>query len=131
MDTNRFYDLVELLGRCLLAALFLVDGWSIINNYQGGGDYLVQFGVPRLMLAPALLLHVVGGILIVIGWQTRPAAFALALFCIATALIFHTNFDDPNEQIHFWKDLAIAGGFLVLLARGAGAYSLDARRRAV
>jgi putative oxidoreductase len=129
MVKNRIYDLVELLGRCLLAALFLVDGWIIINNYQSGGDYLAQYGVPRLMLAPALLLHVVGGIFIVIGWQTRLAGLALALFCIATALIFHTNFGDPNEKIHFWKDLAIAGGFLLLLARGAGAYSLDARQR--
>jgi putative oxidoreductase len=130
MQTSRLYDVVELLGRCLLAALFLVDGWSIINNYQAGGDYLAQFGVPRLMLAPALLLHVAGGLLVVIGWQTRLAALALALFCIATALIFHTKFDDPNEQIHFWKDLAIAGGFFLLIARGAGAYSLDARQRA-
>ena len=130
METNRLYDLAELLGRCLLAALFLVDGWLILSNYQGGGDYLAQFGVPRLMLAPALALHLVGGILIVIGWQTRLAALALALFCIATAVIFHTKFDDPNEKIHFWKDLAIAGGFLVLLARGAGALSFDARQRA-
>jgi len=81
------------------------------------------------MLAPALLLHVGGGLLILIGWQTRLAALALALFCIATALIFHTQFDNPNEQIHFWKDLAIAGGFLLLLAHGAGVYSVDARQR--
>ena len=130
MQASRLYAVVELLGRCLLAGLFLIDGWTMINSYQAAGDYLAQFGVPRLLLAPALLIHLAGGLLIIIGWQTRLAALALALFCIATAVIFHTQFDNPNEQIHFWKDLAIAGGFMVLLAHGAGVYSLDARQRA-
>ena len=83
------------------------------------------FGVPPLLLVPALILQVIGGLFVAIGWNTRLAALALSLFCISTALIFHNQFGDSNEAIQFWKDLAIAGGFLVLAAHGAGAFSLD------
>jgi putative oxidoreductase len=81
--------------------------------------------VPPLLLVPALILQVAGGLLVAVGWNTRLAALALSLFCISTALIFHNQFGDSNEEIQFWKDLAIAGGFLVLAARGAGTFSLD------
>jgi putative oxidoreductase len=125
MDQVKLTGAVDLLGRLLLAALFLTDGWSVINNYGAASDYLAQFGVPPLLLGPALVLQVGGGLLVAVGWNTRLAALALSLFCISTALIFHNQFGDPSEKIHFWKDLAIAGGFLVLAAHGAGAFSLD------
>jgi putative oxidoreductase len=117
------------LGRLLLAALFLYDGWIIVNDYGATAEYLAQFGVPPLLVGPALILHLGGGLLIAVGWNTRLAALALSLFCISTALIFHNQFGDPKEVNHFWKDLAIAGGFLVLAAHGAGAFSLDSHLR--
>ena len=129
MQQNRLLDGLDLLGRLLLAALFLSDGWTIVNNYAATADYLAQSGMPPVMLAPALALQLGGGLLVAIGWQARLAALGLALFCISTALIFHTRFGDPGEAIHFWKDLAIAGGFLILLAHGPGKFSLDARSR--
>jgi len=129
MDQVKLINAADLLGRLLLAALFLSDGWSVINNYNGASDYLSQFGVPSLLLGPALVLQVVGGLLVAGVWNSRLAALALSLFCISTALIFHNQFGDPNEAIHFWKDLAIAGGFLVLAARGAGPFSLDSYLR--
>ena len=129
MDQIKLTGAVDLLGRLLLAALFLHDGWTIANNYAAASEYLAQFGVPPLLLGPALILQVGGGLLVAVGWNTRLAALALSLFCISTALIFHTQFDDPNEAIHFWKDLALAGGFLVLVARGAGTFSLDSYLR--
>ncbi len=129
MDQIKLTSGLDLLGRLLLAALFLQDGWVVINNYGAAQEYLAQFGVPPLLLGPALILQVAGGALVAVGWNTRLAALALSLFCISTALIFHTQFDDPNEGIHFWKDLALAGGFLVLVARGAGAFSLDSQLR--
>jgi putative oxidoreductase len=125
MDQIKLTGAIDLLGRLLLAALFLFDGWTVVNNYGGASDYLAQFGVPPLLLAPALVLQVGGGLLVAIGWYTRLAALALSLFCISTALIFHNQFGDSGEVIQFWKDLAIAGGFLVLAAHGAGAFSLD------
>ena len=125
MNQIKWTSSVDLVGRLLLAALFLFDGWTVVNNYGAAADYLAQFGVPSLLLVPALILQVGGGLLVAVGWNTRLAALALSLFCISTALIFHNQFGDPNEEIQFWKDLAIAGGFLVLAARGAGAFSLD------
>ena len=125
MDQVKLTGGADLLGRLLLAALFLIDGWIAVNNYGATAEYLAQFGVPPLLLVPALILQVGGGLLIVVGWNTRLAALALSLFCISTALIFHNQSSDQNEAIHFWKDLAIAGGFLVLAARGAGPFSLD------
>jgi putative oxidoreductase len=129
MDRNKFFSGLDLLGRLLLAALFVSDVWTIVNNYGATADYLAQFGVPPLLLPIATVVQLGGGLLVAIGWQTRLAALALAFFCVSTALIFHSQFADPNEAIHFWKDLALAGGFLVLLAHGAGAWSLDARLR--
>ena len=127
MDQAKLVGGVDLVGRLLLAALFVYDGWIVINNYGATADYLAQFGVPPLLLVPALVLQVVGGLLIAIGWNARLAALALSIFCISTALIFHTQFGDPNEAIQFWKDLAIAGGLLILAVHGAGAFSLDSR----
>ena len=124
MDRNTLADAADFLGRLLLASLFLWDGWSVVQNYTATGDYLAQFGVPALLLPLALALQVGGGILIVIGWWTRAAALALALFCISTAVIFHGQSGDLNETIHFWKDLALAGGFLVLAANGARGFAL-------
>ena len=129
MDQIKLTSGADLFGRLLLAALFLIDGWIAVNNYGATAEYLAQFSVPPLLLVPALILQVGGGLLVAIGWYTRLAALALSLFCISTALIFHNQFGDPNEAIHFWKDLAIAGGFLVLAARGAGPFSLDSYLR--
>ena len=125
MDQFKLTGGVDLLGRLMLAALFLNDGWTVVNNYDATAEYLSQFGVPRLLLIPALILQVGGGLLVAVGWNTRLAALALSFFCISTAFIFHNQFGDSNEEIQFWKDLAIGGGFLILAAHGAGAFSLD------
>ena len=83
------------------------------------------FDLPRV-LPPAIAVEVVGGVLVLLGYYTRAAALALAAFCVATAVLFHTKLGDRNQLLHFEKDLAIAGGFLVLFARGAGAWAIDA-----
>ena len=84
-----------------------------------------RFSVPGLLLPAVILVELGGGLLLVIGWQTRCAALALAIFCVVAALLFHTNFADRNQLLHFEKDLAIAGGLLVLVAFGPGRFSLD------
>ncbi|MCX7348074.1 MAG: DoxX family protein [Alphaproteobacteria bacterium] len=130
---NRLFDLVDVVGRVLLAALFIQDGWTVILNYASTTDYIAQHGIPATLLPLALATQIGGGVLIILGLWTRVAAVALGLFCLSTAVIFHAFSADFNEQIHFWKDLALAGGFFVLMANGARAYSLDAlaSRRAV
>ncbi|MBI2719911.1 MAG: DoxX family protein [Rhizobiales bacterium] len=126
---SRLKDAIDLAGRVLIAALFIWDGWGITQDYGGAADYLTQHGVPGFALPMALALQLGGGALVIVGWWTRLAALGLAGFCLSTALIFHSDFSDFNEQIHFWKDLAIAGGFLILAAHGAGGWALDARGR--
>ena len=115
-----------LLGRCLLAFLFLHEAWAKIAGYEGAVKYTEAFGLPGIALIPAIALEAIGGLMILAGLGTRIAAFALGGFCIVTALIFHSSFGDRNQLLHFEKDLAIAGGFLILCCQGAGPWSLDA-----
>ena len=119
-----------LVGRLLLAALFVLEGWGKLRGYAGAAGYMQAFGVPGQLLPLVIAAEIAGGVCIAVGWQTRWAALALAGFSIAAALLFHINFADRNQILHFEKDLAIAGGFLALFACGPGAWSLDGRNRA-
>jgi putative oxidoreductase len=114
-----------LLGRCLLALLFLHEAWVKLMAYDGAVRYSEAYGVPGWSLPAAIALELGGGLLIVGGLFTSIVAFLLAGFCMVTAIIFHTNFGEPGQLLHFEKDLSIAGGFLILCVRGAGPWSLD------
>jgi len=116
---------VDLAGRMLLASLFILDGWAKVGAYALAERYMAAFGVPAALLPLVIAVEIGGGLMILLGLQTRWAAAALAVFCMAAAVIFHTNFADRNQVIHFQKDLALAGAFLVVCARGAGHWSLD------
>jgi putative oxidoreductase len=122
------FSTAELAGRILLVAIFALESWIKLGNVSGTLAYMAKFSLPGWTLAPALIVEIGGALLVAIGWNTRLAAFALSGFCLVTAAIFHTNFASANEQLHFWKDVSMAGGFLVVFARGAGAWSLDNRR---
>ena len=126
-------EAAALAGRLLLAALFLHEAWSKLTAYSAAVAYSEAFGVPGVLLPLAIAVEAAGGLLILLGYWARPAALALAGFCVATAVLFHAKLGNRNELLHFEKDLAIAGGLLVLFARGAGAWALDAlwRRRAM
>ncbi|MBX9589925.1 MAG: DoxX family protein [Hyphomonadaceae bacterium] len=130
MQSTGLTNAAALLGRLLLAAVFIQAGWGKIGGYEGTVAYMTKFGVPG-MLAPAVIaVELLGGLLIVIGWQTRLVAVGMAIFTLLAAYFFHTNFGDRNQAIHFMKNLAIAGGFLALAAGGPGAWSVDGRREA-
>jgi putative oxidoreductase len=122
-------DVVLLLSRWLLAAIFLHEGAFLLQNFNGAATSMAKAGVPMPLLAATVGLQLAGGLAIVLGWQARLGAAALGLFCVATAVLFHTNFSVRNELLHFEKDLAIAGGMFVLAVRGAGNWSLDTLRR--
>ena len=83
--------------------------------------------LPALALAVAVLVELGGGLLLIVGFRARYVAAALALFCLATALSFHSNFADQNQMIHFLKNIMMAGGLLQIVAFGAGAFSIDSR----
>ena len=123
---------LSLLGRVGLSAIFLISGWGKIAGYAATQGYMESVGVPGALLPLVIALELGGGLALLAGVFTRWTALALAGFSIVSALLFHAA-ADPTQQIMFWKNVAMAGGFLVLAANGAGALSLDARlpRRAV
>jgi putative oxidoreductase len=112
-------------GRVLLAALFVLEGWSKIRGYQAAADYMDGYGVPGALLPAVIALELGGGLMLALGWRTRIAAVALAGFCVAAAVLFHSQLLDRSHLLHFEKDLAIAGGLLVLAVAGAGRWSVD------
>lgn len=118
---------VNLAGRILLAHIFLLAGINKITGYSGTQGYMEAMGVPGMLLPLVILLEIGGALALIAGWQTRLAAYALALFSIVSALIFHSNLGDQMQMILFMKNWAMAGGLLVLAANGAGAFSLDNR----
>ena len=120
----------DLAGRLLLAQLFVIEAVLKLSDYPATEAYMKHYGLPTLFLLPAIALELGGGLLIMLGWQTRFTALALGGFCLATAAVFHADFADRGQVIHFQKDLALAGGFLILCICGAGRFSLDARRLA-
>jgi len=114
-----------LAGRLLLAAIFLHEAW---NGLFGGARLHAGVRRARAAVAFAIAVELGCGVLILCGYHTRAAALLLAGFCLVTAVLFHTKFGDRNQLLHFEKDLAIAGGLLVLFAHGGGAWALDALR---
>ena len=117
-----------LVGRLLLAAIFLHEAWSKLTGYSAALTYMQAFGVPRQLLPLAIAAELGCGILILGGYHTRAAALLLAGFCLATAVLFHTKFGDRQILLEMQELIAIAGGLLVLFAHGGGAWALDALR---
>jgi putative oxidoreductase len=126
MPSHPVEPAAALLGRLLLSALFLHEAWSKATGYSMTIAYMQAFGVPGQLLPLAIGFELVCGLLILLGYQTRFASLMLAGFCVTTAVLFHTRFGDRNQLLHFEKDFAIAGGFLLLFAHGSGAWSIDA-----
>ncbi len=125
---NTLNPASSLAGRVLIAAIFLLSGFSKITGYDGTVAYMQSQGVPGGLLPLVIAAELGGGLLIVLGLWTRVVALGLAGFTLLAALLFHAQAGDPMQQIMLLKNVAIAGGFLFLLANGAGAWSLDARR---
>jgi putative oxidoreductase len=129
MNAVKMENAIELAGRILLSVLFVVSGVGKIGAYSGTAAYMASAGVPGALLPIVIALEVLGAVAIVLGWKTRPVAALLAGFTLLSAALFHNNFADQVQSIMFLKNLAIAGGFLLLIARGAGPLSLDRRGR--
>lgn len=119
-----------LIGRVLISLIFIYSGLGKLIDIAGAAGYFTAIGLPLPTPTAWLvgLLELLGGLAVLAGFQTRYAALALALFCVASALVAHLNFADMSQSIHFMKNLAMAGGLLALAASGSGAYSLDRAR---
>ena len=117
--------IIEVLGRIFLSTIFLLEGINKIFNYEGTIEFMESFNVPEFLAIPTIILEILFPLLLIIGYQTKICAFVLAIFTLATALIFHTDFTNQMQLISFLKNFAIAGGFLILFINGSGKYSLD------
>jgi putative oxidoreductase len=125
--TNCLQAPLALLGRLLLAFIFLDSGYGKILNYSGEGPYMASHGVSPQLLPLVILLELGGGAALVVGLLTRYAALALGIFSIIAAVLFFPNLSNEDQWISFMNNLAICGGMLVLMAFGPGRWSLDAR----
>ena len=128
---------LSLVGRLLLALLFLPAGISKISGFAGTAGYIASKGLPlpEVGAAIAILVEVLGGLALIAGFGTRVAALVLAVFTLAASVFFHNYWGVPAEQafvqqLMFFKNIAVVGGLLVLAAHGAGAWSVDAKRQA-
>jgi putative oxidoreductase len=117
----------HLAGRILLALIFVIAGIGKFNDPAGTAGYMASVGLPGILLWPTIALEVLGGIAIIVGFQTRIVSYLLAAFTLLAAALFHNNFSDQMQMIMFLKDLSIAGGFLLLASSGATAFAVDKR----
>lgn len=133
---NSFFDnpslrpLLLLVGRALLSVMFIIGGFGKIGGYAGTAAYMTANGVPSILLPLVIVTELGGGLALLAGWQTRLVAFLLAGFTVLASLIFHIDWSAPMQMQNFLKNMAVAGGFLVLMSTGAGRYSVDAARSA-
>ena len=117
--------IVEFIGRLLLSALFLIEGFGKISKQENVIMYMEDYGVPEILFVPATVLEILFPLLLIVGYKTKWAASVMALFTFTVAIIFHTDFSEGMQMIFFLKDLAIAGGFMIILVYGPGKISLD------
>jgi putative oxidoreductase len=132
---NSLQNPLALIGRILLALIFVTSGFGKITGFEGTVGYIASKGLPMASIAAviAIVIELGGGLAVVFGFLTRWAALALAVFTVIAAFIFHAYWGVPAEQvmmqqINFWKNITIAGGFLLLAAFGPGANSIDPKR---
>ncbi len=119
---------LDLLGRVLISLLFLLNGYFKVINYDGTLEWMESYGVPGIFLTPAIILEIAAPILVIIGYKTKIAAGLLAIFCLTTAFVFHTDFSNQMQTISFLKNIGLAGGFLIIVVNGSKKFSIDNKK---
>ena len=124
-------NLIDFIARLLISALFLISAYNKIFSIDGTMSWMEGFGIPGLLLYPTIALEIILPLFIIIGYQARLSAGLLAIFCIATAFIFHYDFVDQMQTIAFLKNLGLAGGFLFIVANGTKEWAIDRKKKYV
>tara|TARA_B110001452_G_scaffold42548_1_gene32628 strand:- start:572 stop:958 length:387 start_codon:yes stop_codon:yes gene_type:complete len=124
-------NLIDFLGRIFISTLFLLSAYNKIFSIDGTMGWMEGFGIPGLLLYPTIILEIILPLFIIIGYQARLSAGLLAIFCIATAFIFHYDFADQMQTIAFLKNVGLAGGFLFIVANGTKEWSVDREKKYV
>ena len=117
--------IIELLGRIFLSSLFLIEGVKKFFLQEETIIYMEEYGVPEILFFPSLVLEILFPILLIVGYKTKISASIMALFTLTVAIIFHSDFQNHLELIAFLKNVAIAGGFLVIIANDPKICSID------
>jgi putative oxidoreductase len=128
MNESSTSNSALLLGRVLMSAIFILAGFTKLTAAAATQAMFAKLGLPVPILAYAVTVAVelIGGLALLLGVATRPVGIVLGLWCVATALVAHSNLGDPQMRTHFMKNLAMAGGFVYVAVLGAGAFSIDA-----
>ncbi|MDC0937794.1 DoxX family protein [Pelagibacteraceae bacterium] len=125
------FHLIDFIGRLLISALFLISAYNKIFSIDGTMVWMEEFGISGILLYPTIVLEIILPLFIIIGYQARLSAGLLALFCLATAFIFHYDFTNQMETISFLKNVGLAGGFLIILANGTKEWSVNRKKKYV
>ena len=118
-------NILDLLARVFISLIFLLSGINKIGNYEGTVGWMESLGMPGIFLIPAIILEIAAPILIIVGYKVKISAALLSVFCVTTAIIFHSDFSDQMQFISFMKNIGLAGGFLFIVVNGAKDFSLD------
>ena len=118
-------NILDLCARILISALFFTNGVFKIMNYDGTVNWMEGYGVPGILIIPAIILEILGPVLIILGYKIKITAAILSVFCLATAFIFHNDFSNQMQLTSFLKNIALSGGFLLLVINESKKFSLD------
>ena len=124
-------NVLDLIGRILISALFLISAFNKIFNLESSMSWMEGFGVPGFFIFPAIAIEMILPVLVIVGYQARIAAGILAIFCLATAFIFHFEFSNQSQLISFLKNIGLAGGFLFIVANGTKDWAVDREKKYV
>ena len=124
-------NFIDFIGRVFISSVFLLSGYNKIFNFEATVSWMEGFGVPGLLLWPAIILEILLPVFIIIGYQTKISAVTLALFSVITAIIFHTDFDNQMQIIALLKNLGLAGGFMFIAIHGTKDWSLKKKKKYV
>jgi putative oxidoreductase len=124
-------NLIDLIGRIFISALFLISAYNKIFSIDGTMSWMEGFGIPGFLLYLVIILEIILPLFIIIGYQARVSAGLLAIFCIVTAFIFHYDFADQMQTTAFLKNIWLAGGFLFIVANGTKEWSVEKKKKYV
>ena len=124
-------NVIDLIGRIFISALFLISAFNKIFNLEGSMSWMEGFGLPGFLIYPAIVMEIVLPVLVIVGYQARIAAGILASFCLLTAFIFHFDFSNQMQLVSFLKNIGLAGGFLFIVANGTRDWAVDREKKYV
>ena len=124
-------NIIDFIGRILISALFLISAFNKILSIDGTMGWMEGYGIPGFLIYPTIALEIILPLFIIIGYNARLSAGLLAVYCVATAFIFHYNFTDQMQTIAFLKNIGLAGGFLFIVANGTKEWSFDRKKKYV